>query len=77
MSHMTWHHGPNEIDLTVTYEIEPGKPQTLYSDTEHPYVSIGDIYYKDKNKDFGQLFTGEISDGELEEIKDYILNELC
>tara|TARA_S200002703_G_scaffold140472_2_gene131744 strand:- start:129 stop:362 length:234 start_codon:yes stop_codon:yes gene_type:complete len=77
MSHMTWHHGPNEIDLTVTYEIEPGRPQTLHSQAEFPSVEIGDIYYKENNKDFGELFTGEISDAELDSMKEYVLYELC
>lgn len=77
MSHMTWHHGPNEIDLTVTYEIEPGLPQARESPEEYPNVEIGDIYYKEDNKDFGELFTGEISDDELGSMKEYVLNELC
>lgn len=75
MGHFLWHHGEDEIDLTVTYDIEPGAAQTWASPSYGASVEIGEIYYKEGNKDFGRLFTEEISDDELESMKEYALTQ--
>ena len=75
MGHFTWHHGENEIDLTVTYDIEEGASATWDNPSFSASVEIGEIYHKVGNKDFGPLFTEAISDDELNEMKEYALSQ--